>query len=68
MDGFYSVGANLGLRKRGLPTVQPLQQLFIIFLKALLLRYHFIKSTLPVGRFHNQICKETIQLLTYIYI
>ena len=37
-------------------------------LKALLLRYHFIKNALPVSRFHNQIFKETIQLLRYIYI
>ena len=42
--------------------------IFFFFLKALLLRYHFIKNALPVSRFHNQSFKETIQLLRYIYI
>ena len=40
----------------------------VYLLKALSLRYHFIKNALPVSRFHNQIFKETIQLLRYIYI
>ena len=43
-------------------------QLLLFLLKALSLRYHFIKNALAVSRFHNQIFKETIQLLRYIYI
>ena len=39
------------------PEIRELQQ-FIYLLKALLLRYHFIKNALPVSRFHNQILKK----------
>ena len=41
---------------------------YYLLLKALLLRYHFIKNALPVSRFHNQIFKETIQPVSYTHL